>query len=544
VSLSDIRKAGSGEDRPDKETGDTAMHDSPSGLTRLILEHHAVEDSRPVRAGTPDLGEIRIYPRSVHEIDDGFLFLFRASEGPRRLGMVCSDPTSRGVARFDTEGGDRLEDGSRFRWGRLSPSNAETMRELFPFTAPRVLGPKRSFGFGDRLGLAGPAHIEAVRETSFRPVLAQQSIRELERTGRSAGEVLDAATFAVFQEGYREGFGADGDHLKTTADIDRMVARGYTLYTFDPGDHVLNEADRWSPEDRAVHARNLPWDRIGETPDGLVARYAGRSFQIEERFALVPDLIEVTKAVVKYGRVIAHVADMFRHLAERTGNPFEVEISVDETEAVTTPFEHFLVASELIRLGVRIDAIAPRFVGRFEKGVDFRGDLADFHRQFEQHVAVARRLGPYKLSLHSGSDKFSIYPGAARAAGDYLHVKTAGTSYLEALRAAALVDAAFFREILECSLREYPTAKASYHVSANPDAIPDPSTLTDEDGPALVAGDDDVRQVLHVAFGAVLTAEGGSRFRDRLLDLLDRREDLHHRCLLEHFSRHLAALGG
>jgi tagaturonate epimerase len=526
-----------------KEEENTWMNDSVPGLTRDFLASRVEGESETIRAGTPSLGEIRIYSRSVHGIDEGFLFLFRPTTGgPRRLGLVSSGPVSAPLTRLETEGEDHLEDGCHFRLGSLSPSNAESLRELFPFTSPRVLGRKRSFGFGDRLGLAGPAHVRAVRETPFRPVLAQQSIRELERTGRGAGEVMDAAVFAVFQEGYREGFGADGDHLKTTADIDRVAARNYTLYTFDPGEHVLNEADHWSAADLAAQAGNLPWSRIEESLGGLLARYAGRRFEVDERFVLSPGDLEVTRAAVKYGGVIAHVADMYRHLERLKTTPFEVEVSVDETEAVTTPFEHFLVARELLRLGVRIDAMAPRFVGRFEKGVDYRGDPAAFRSQFEEHVAVARRLGPYKLSLHSGSDKFSIYPEAARAAGEFLHVKTAGTSYLEALRAVALVDPELFREIFDFSLREYPTAKASYHVSADPGAVPDSVTLRDEDAPTLVAGDDDTRQVLHVAFGAVLTAEGGSRFRDPLLDLLDRNEELHHRCLVEHFSRHLAAL--
>ena len=82
------------------------------------------------------------------------------------------------------------------------------------------------------------------------------------------------------------------------------------------------------------------------------------------------------------------------------------------------------------------------------KGVDYIGDLDEFEAEMAKHAAIARVLGPYKLSIHSGSDKFSIYPIFARHAGSLVHLKTAGTSYLEALRAIAGVDPAFFREIL------------------------------------------------------------------------------------------------
>jgi hypothetical protein len=87
-------------------------------------------------------------------------------------------------------------------------------------------------------------------------------------------------------------------------------------------------------------------------------------------------------------------------------------------------------------------------VGTFEKGVDYIGNLDEFEQSFARHLAVSKTYGPYKLSLHSGSDKFSVYPIAARVAGELVHLKTAGTSYLEALRAIAKVNPGLFREVL------------------------------------------------------------------------------------------------
>ena len=127
-----------------------------------------------------------------------------------------------------------------------------------------------------------------------------------------------------------------------------------------------------------------------------------------------------------------------RHLVQAAGTrPFELEVSVDETDQPTSHAEHIYIASELKRLGVNWVSLAPRYVGRFEKGVDYIGDLAAFETDFAGHAAIARQFGPYKLSLHSGSDKFSIYPIAARLTGGLVHLKTAGTSYLEALRTIA-----------------------------------------------------------------------------------------------------------
>ena len=113
----------------------------------------------------------------------------------------------------------------------LSHANAVKLRELLPFTKPVLLGIDNALGLGDRLGLAGPGHLRAMIGSAFSPMLAQQSIRELERTERTPEEVLDAATWAVLQEGYTGGFGADADHLKTTAHLDMMAQAGYTMFT-------------------------------------------------------------------------------------------------------------------------------------------------------------------------------------------------------------------------------------------------------------------------------------------------------------------------
>src|SRR5580765_4062520 len=100
-----------------------------------------------------------------------------------------------------------------------------------------------SFGFGDRLGLATPGHIAAVRGTKFAPIFAQQSVRENARTGRTPQQVMDDARRAVDAAHWDAPWGADADHLKTVEDIPPFVEAGYTFFTIDPGEHVDNAAD-------------------------------------------------------------------------------------------------------------------------------------------------------------------------------------------------------------------------------------------------------------------------------------------------------------
>jgi hypothetical protein len=199
------------------------------------------------------------------------------------------------------------------------------------------------------------------------------------------------------------------------------------------------------------------------------------------------------------------------------------------------------VASELKRLGVAWVSLAPRFVGRFEKGVDYIGDLAALERDVAAHAALARHFGPYKLSLHSGSDKFSVYPIAARLAKGLVHLKTAGTSYLEALRTIAALDPAFFRSIYAFARERYDTDKASYHVSAELRKAPAAADVPEADLPGLLE-QFDAREILHVTFGSVLketTADSSLRFKDRLFSLLRSDPEAYAANLERHFVKHL-----
>ncbi len=470
---------------------------------------------------------LTIYLNSVVEADGITYFLARSDEG-KCLGIM-GDPTG-----FEGQRRDSIT------LCPLTAANAATLREKLPWLRPQPLGLQTSAGLGDRLGLATPGHVRAVRKvTGIAPIFAQQSMRENARTGRTPQQVMDDAMWGVFQEGWRQPWGADADHLKTTEDIDLCVAAGYTFFTIDPGDHVDNKAHAAPLEVLKGKIHALPWDELEDTPEGLHTRYLNRHFEVED-FALGFDQTTLARAAAKYGRAIAHTVRMYRHLAAQTEN-FELEMSVDETETPTSIEEHFFIASELKRLGVHWVSLAPRYIGRFEKGVDYIGDLKAFETEIARHAAIARVLGPYKLSIHSGSDKFSIYPIVARHTRGLVHLKTAGTSYLEALRTIASIDPELFREILIFARRWYNKDRATYHVSADPARMPSPDVLRDSEL-TDVLDTFDGRQVLHVTFGSVLTAcnpDGSYRFRDRLLATLAKNEEAYYATLEAHFRRHL-----
>ncbi|WP_316980061.1 tagaturonate epimerase family protein [Shumkonia mesophila] len=410
---------------------------------------------------------------------------------------------------------------------------------------PAVIGLRKSFGFGDRLGLATPGHVAACRKTDFIPIFAQQSIREMVRTKRSPEDVMADAQRAVMRTAYKADWGADADHLKTEDDVRATAAAGFTFFTFDPSDHVVNEADTMGPEELARGETALIAEGVFEG-SSLRDLYLGKRFEIDNGFALTFDEPALLRAAVKYGRAVRHCARLAAALKEAAGGrPYEIEMSVDESEVPTTPLEHLFVARELKRRGVEFISLAPRFIGDFEKAVDYRGDLAAFEASIGQHVAIAKFCGPYKLSLHSGSDKFSVYPIFGRLCGEMLHVKTAGTSYLEALRVVVRVDRPFFRELVEYCRGRFATDRASYHLSTTEADVERLGGVADGDLERMFLDLNEGRQLMHVTYGSVLTLGQDARgrpFRERLMAILEKHAEMHLDFVERHFDKHLGLL--
>lgn len=424
----------------------------------------------------------------------------------------------------------------------LNPINANQLRQRLPWMRPQpfclaedseLQGRRPSFGFGDRLGLASPGHALAAWNAAIYPIFAQQSVRENARTGRTPQQVLDDAMWGIFQTGWGKPWGADADHLKSPNDLPAFVQAGYTFFTIDPGEYVEKQIEDLSLNELKTRVAQLPWTDLQSSPPEIYAAYLGKQVTLENaRFEF--DETTLLRALAKYGGAIAHSARMYRELEAQAGSQaFDFEISVDETETPTQISEHYFIANELRRLKVRWNSLAPRFPGRFEKGVDFIGDLKELETALAGHAAVMHHFGNYRLSLHSGSDKFSVYELLRRYAGSQVHIKTAGTSYLEALRVIACQAPDFFRKVLDYARRCYPQDRTSYHVSASLEQVPASEQLGDQDLQDVLENFH-ARQVLHVTYGSVLNAWG-----ETLKTLLKQHEAEYIHRLEAHFRRHL-----
>jgi len=408
---------------------------------------------------------------------------------------------------------------------------------------PSVIGLKKSFGFGDRLGVATYGHIDAVHKKDFIPIFAQQSIREMKRTNRTPQQVMESAVDAIRDLSWNSPWGADADHLQTKEDVIKMVKAGFTLFTIDPSAYVFNEADTLSVHE--LSGRLSSAEDSDLNVDEIMDLYLGKSYKIDDGVKIAFDTKEaLLRAIAKYSRALNYTQSLYQTLVSECGDrPFEVEMSVDETETPTSPLEHLFIGLELKRLQVKVVSLAPRFIGDFEKGIDYKGDLKQFEEHYKQHIAIARYCGPYKLSIHSGSDKFQIYPIIGRLSRDLLHVKTAGTSYLEALRVVCRVDRELFSEIVTFCRNRYNTDKATYHVSAELKHIPE--KLDNSDFETWYLNHPSGRQILHVTYGSVLIEgkrENGAGFKESIMEILNNNKSLYREFLNKHLGKHIELL--
>ncbi len=459
----------------------------------------------------PEVRSIAPYQRSFRLHRGGALFLVRTSETKLLLAVDLALPL---------QGESLTTPGRQVTACPLSAENAAVMREELPFAAPAKLVPHRpSVGCGDRIGLANPGHVRLLRGFRVSPVLAQQSIRELTLTGRTFGQVIDAATWAVLQEGYEEGFGADGDHLKTVEEVRMVLGAGASMVTLDLS-LCLGVAEGRGP---------CPGELLAQA--GQVFSSRGVEIRLEAE--------EIERFWATYWAALEFVKQADEICRAHRGNGrYDLEVSVDETAHTTCPVDHLLLAAELKRRGITPFSVAPRFPGEFQKAIDYRGELAEFEREFRVHAAIAASFG-YKVSVHSGSDKFSIFPVVAKLAEGNFHEKTAGTSWLEAVRVVARKNPGLFRRIYGQAKGFFPEAKKYYHIMTELADVPEIADWPDPRLPELL-DEDASRQFLHITYGQIMQAPD---LGPHLLRSIHIEEEAYYEALGRHFLRHLKGLG-
>lgn len=378
----------------------------------------------------------------------------------------------------DEEFESRIDKISSLSIYKRTHANACQLRKLFQHLNPQPCGLKKSFGFGDRLGLATPGHVKALRGYDIFPVFAQQSIRELKRTNRTMEEVIDDAMWGVFQAGYKDSWGADIDHVKNEEDIVKAIDCGFAMFTIDSSDYLKNN-----------------------------------------------DFVGAVKQII----------EIYNLIKNKISSPFDFEVSIDETDTPTAHSDHIFLVEELRRNNVKLTSLALKFPGKFEKGIDYKGDLEIFKKEFLEHAAINKRYGGYKLSIHSGSDKFSIYPIIGKNAETF-HVKTSGTSWLEAVRLISCKNPELFRAMYRAAYSNFDESHQTYQISIAPTDIPNLNDFIFKDIFELL-DNNAARQLLHISYGILL-----ENMKDKIYSMLNFWEEDYSYFLRDHFNKHLELL--
>ena len=493
-----------------------------------LFHNHSLNEIKKEAASRFD--GLGIYPDSVFQKNGTFFFMARHN-GQKTL--VLFGP---GECFGAFEG----EEQGPFKICGLTHDHCERMRTLFEFMNPVAIGGQKfSIGLGDRLGLATSGHIRAIAGRPVFPVLAQQSMRELGMTGRTYDDVLDDVSWAVFQEGYVNGFGADADHLKEKKQVEMALKRDYSMITLDCSDYIENQYFSMQPHELREGFEQIP----AAKKQALRECYLSAGHPVDADTSIRFSEQEIYKCALVYGRALNFIEDVFHKVIARHKRAVDFEISIDETTIPTSGAAHFFIASELKRRAVEVRSVAPRFCGEFQKGIDYIGDVGVFEQEFIVHAKIAAYFG-HRISVHSGSDKFAIFPAVSKHTGQRVHVKTAGTSWLEAVRLIAAKNPDLYRRMHRFALAHLDEAKQYYHISADPEKTAPLDSVSDGSLPAFM-NEDNARQILHITYGLILQAKSPDHqplFRDEIYTLLNKYESEYADALYKHIGRHLHAL--
>ncbi len=413
---------------------------------------------------------------------------------------------------------------------------------------PLSLG-KYSFGIGDRFAHQAKAQLQAC-------ILAnQQGVEVIPVWNKSNREHITidsgpattrlAADAAVRELGWKKPYHVDADHIRLDT-VDRFLPHS-DFYTIDVAD--------WIGKPVAAATVRKFADEHRELTGRISIPGIGHPFEI------VPGQMECIAS--KYLLAVQEAGKIYRHIAQAKGEgSFITEVSMDETDAPQTPPELLVILAALAGEGIPAQTIAPKFTGRFNKGVDYVGDLAQFEKEFSEDLAVIALAvksyglpGNLKLSVHSGSDKFSIYPAIRRSLAKFnagLHIKTAGTTWLEEIIGLAEADGSglvLAKDIYVEALDHLDQICAPYAsvIDIDEKRLPARSTVRNWTAEQFVAAlrhdptnkafNPHLRQLLHV--GYKIAAKQGRRY----LDALEANETSVARNVTENlYSRHLKPL--
>ena len=385
---------------------------------------------------------------------------------------------------------------------------------------------KYSIGVGDRFGFQGVAQLRALHRAVEQGVnvvpVWNKSNREHTIIGTNPEDTRREADAAVKTTGWKEPYHVDADHIGIS-NVDKFLS-SCDFYTLDVADFIGKAPEASDLESFVRSAKNFEGN--------LQIRNASREFLVTDK--------TIRAICEKYLYAVQEAARIYQHIKiNKKNDEFIVEVSMDETDTPQTPVELFFILLAIAQEGIPLQTIAPKFSGKFLKGIDYIGDVHAFAQEFEEDILVISQAVSVfslpknlKLSVHSGSDKFSLYPVMRQAIRKHqsgLHLKTAGTTWLEeliGLAAAGGEGLAIAKDVYAQAFarREELCKPYASVVEIDISKLPVPSLVSNWSSEQFISAlrhdqqnpgfNVHLRQMLHVAFK--VAAEMGPRYTSAL----------------------------
>jgi len=408
---------------------------------------------------------------------------------------------------------------------------------------------KYSFGLGDRFGHQGSAQLKAIIAASEKGIeitpVWNKSNREHNTIGTQPADVRVEADFVTKNAGFKKPYFVDADHINLDT-VDRFIDCS-DFFTIDVASYIGKKAGE---------------EEINEFMSG-VEKYTGELKIAGTKLSFNTSKSQIREIAEKYLFAAIKAYDIYRKIEKIKGNGnFITEVSMDEVPHPQTPVELFFILKMLADENIPVQTIAPKFSGRFNKGVDYVGDPLLFAREFESDLIIIdyaiKEFGlpeNLKMSIHSGSDKFAIYPhigSIIKKSDKGIHLKTAGTTWLEEVIGLAgsggeALD--FVKEIYSKSLEKIDELCAPYAdvIDINVSLLPSKQEISNwtslkfSDSLKHIPGNRDynpnMRQLIHVAY-KIAALEMNDYFR-----LLETNEKTVSTCVYENiYNRHICRL--
>ncbi len=408
---------------------------------------------------------------------------------------------------------------------------------------------KYSIGIGDRFGKECAPQLEAVqlaRQNGVELVpVWNKSNREHSIIGSNPSNTQQIIQSAVSEFKWKNSFYIDADHINLKS-VDHFLDYS-NFFTLDVGEFINKRA---SDEEITSFLKN-----ISSFKGKVEIPGSKKMYDVDDSL--------LTMIAEKYLAAIKEAGKIYRHiLSKKPDNNFVIEVSFDEVDEAQSPIDIFFILAAVAQEKIPIQTIAPKFVGKFLKGIDYIGNLSEFEQEFEEIILIIEQSKKIfdlpqnlKLSVHSGSDKFSIYPIINKIIKKHntgIHVKTAGTTWLEELIGLALSGTrglSLVKEIYTEGYQRYDELLQPYlhSVEIQKDKLPTPNEVKSWNQEKLIAAlrhepnsktlDVNLRQLLHISFR--IAAEKGKIY----YDVMEEARTSINKCVTENlFERHIKQL--